>query len=84
MNESEIGRLLTLRSDFEDLTHGYNMPEGSDINTLEWFVENGHRSNSLRNGFDNAKQIAITILTEHKQWQRKQKPSMPQQSLEQT
>ena len=44
------------------------MPEGSDINTLEWFVENGHRSNSLRNGFDNAKQIAITILTEHKQW----------------
>ena len=61
MNESEIGRLLTLRSDFEDLTHGYNMPEGSDINTLEWFVENGHRSNSLRNGFDNAKEIAMSI-----------------------
>jgi hypothetical protein len=84
LKKSEIGRLLTLRSDFEDLTHGYNMPEGSDINTLEWFVENGHRSNSLRNGFDNAKQIAITILTEHKQWQKKQKPSMHQQSMEQT
>ena len=65
MNESEIGRLLTLRSDFEDLTHGYNMPEGSDINTLEWFVENGHRSNSLRNGFNNAKEIANIILTEY-------------------
>ena len=83
MNESEIGRLLTLRSDFEDLTHGYNMPEGSDINTLEWFVENGHRSNSLRNGFDNAKQIAVTILTEHKQWLTKQKRSTPRQSMEQ-
>ena len=84
MNESEIGRLLTLRSDFEDLTHGYNMPEGSDINTLEWFVENGHRSNSLRNGFDNAKQIAITILTEHNKWLKKQKQLMLQQSMEQT
>lgn len=49
------------------------MPQGSDINTLEWFVENGHRSNSLRNGFDDAKQIAITILTEHDTWLKKRK-----------
>ena len=79
-----LAQLLTLRDEFEQLTQGFSMPEGSDINTLEWFVENGHRSNSLRNGFDNAKQIAITILTEHKQWQKKQKPSMQMQSMEQT
>ena len=79
-----ITEILRLRFEFEELTQGFSMPEGSDINTLEWFVENGHRSNSLRNGFDNAKQIAITILTEHKQWQKKQKPSMQMQSMEQT
>jgi hypothetical protein len=63
-----LAQLLTLRDEFEELTSGYNMPDGSDINTLEWFIENGHRSNSLRNGFDDAKQIAITIVTEHKEW----------------
>jgi hypothetical protein len=66
----QIGELLRLRTDFEELTHGFSMPEGSDINTLNWFVENGHRSNSLRNGFDDAKQIAITIITEHNKWQK--------------
>lgn len=33
----------------------------SDIDTIEWFIENGHRSNSLRNGFDRAKEIALII-----------------------
>ena len=56
--------ILNLRFEFEELTNGYQMPEGSDINAIEWFVENGHRSNSLRNGFDNALEIAKTILTE--------------------
>lgn len=67
-----VQRLLMLRTEFEEITHGYNvnMP-GSDINSLEWFVENGHRSNSLRNGFDNAKQIAETILSEYNEWQKK-------------
>ena len=63
-----------LRTEFEEITSGYNMSfEGSDINTLEWFVENGHRSNSLRNGFDDAKQIAKTILTEYYKWQKRKK-----------
>jgi hypothetical protein len=57
-----------LRFEFEQLTSGYNMPDGSNINTLEWFIENGHRSNSLRNGFDDAMKLAITIVTEHKEW----------------
>lgn len=63
-----IAELLMLRFEFEQLTSGYNMPDGSDINTLEWFIENGHRSNSLRNGFDDAMKLAITIVTEHKEW----------------
>jgi hypothetical protein len=60
-----IGEILKLRFDFEELTDGFQIPEGSDINTLEWFVENGHRSNSLRNGFDDAKKIAQAIITEY-------------------
>ena len=69
-----IAELLMLRTKFEEITSGYNMSfEGSDINTLEWFVENGHRSNSLRNGFDDAKQIAKTILTEYYEWQKRKK-----------
>ena len=63
-----LAELLNLRYEFEEITNGYNMPNGSDINTLEWFIENGHRSNSLRNGFDDAKKLAITIVTEHKEW----------------
>jgi len=56
-----IGEILRLRSDFEDITSGYQMAAGSDIDTLDWFIENGHRSNSLRNGFDDAKKIALAI-----------------------
>jgi hypothetical protein len=63
-----LAELLNLRYEFEEITNGYSMPDGSDINTLEWFIENGHRSNSLRNGFDDAKKLAITIVTEHKEW----------------
>jgi hypothetical protein len=73
-------QLLNLRCDFESHTRDYNMPvTGSCINTLEWFVENGHRSNSLRNGFSYAKEIAEKIITEDTEWQKKQKQSMLQQ-----
>jgi len=57
----QFTEILRLRSDFEDITSGYSMPTGSDIDTINWFIENGHRSNSLRNGFDDAKKIAQTI-----------------------
>jgi len=57
----QFAEILRLRSDFEDITSGYSMPTGSDIDTINWFIENGHRSNSLRNGFDDAKKIAQTI-----------------------
>ena len=56
-----LAEILNTRTEFEELTRGYNMPEGSDINNINWFVENGHRSNSLRNTFDDAMKLAIKI-----------------------
>ena len=58
-----ISTILNMRTEFEDITENYNMNghAGSSINSLNWFLENGHKSNSLRNGFDNAKKIAMSI-----------------------
>ena len=53
--------MLVLRTEFEELAQGFNMPEGSHIDSIDWFLENGHRSNSLRNGFVKAKEIAKNI-----------------------
>ena len=57
----QLTQVIQLRNDFELLTKDYNMPEGSAIDTIEWFLENGHRSNSLRNGFADAMKIARRI-----------------------
>ena len=56
-----LTQIIKLRSDFEELTNGYSMPEGSVINTINWFLKDGHRSNSLRNGFKEAKELAKKI-----------------------
>ena len=56
-----LTQVIQLRNEFEDLTRGYNMPEGSSIDNIEWFIENGHRSNPLRNGFADAMKIARRI-----------------------
>ena len=57
----QLTQVIQLRNDFELLTKDYNMPEGSTIDNIEWFLENGHRSNSLRNGFRDAQEIAKKI-----------------------
>ena len=59
----QLTQVIQLRNDFELITKDYNMPEGSAIDTIEWFLENGHRSNSLRNGFKDAQEIAKKIRT---------------------
>ena len=56
-----LTELLLIRSEFEFITKTYNMPEGSNIDNIEWFIENGHRSNSLRKGFDTALNLAKRI-----------------------
>ena len=72
-------QLLSLRTEFEECTNNYTIPDkGSSINKLKWFVENGHGSNSLRNGFDDAKQLAEKIIAEESEWQKKQKLLMHQ------
>ena len=62
-----ISTILNMRTEFEDITENYNMNghAGSSINSLNWFVENGHKSNSLRNGFDNAKEIADALAKKY-------------------
>ena len=75
-------QLLNLRSEFEGLTQNFFLSvdpwPGSCINTLKWFVEHGHRSNSLRNGFHDAKQIAEKIIAEETEWQKKRRLLMHQ------
>ena len=72
-------QLLSLRTEFEEYTNNYTIPDkGSSINKLKWFVENGHGSNSLRNGFDDAKQLAEKIIAEETEWQKKQRLLMHQ------
>ncbi len=58
--------VCNLRSEFEEISSDFNMSvTGSSINTLEWFAENGFRSNRLRNGYDRAIEIANIILAEY-------------------
>ena len=59
-----LTQAIKLRSDFEEITEVYNMPEGSDLNTRNWFLKDRHRSNSLRNGYKEAKEMA-KILKEY-------------------
>ena len=60
-----LASVLVLRSQFEELTKNFIMTHGSDIDTINWFIEEGHKSNSLRRGFKKAKSIAETILGYH-------------------
>ena len=57
----KLTEAIQLRSEFEFITKGYNMPEGSDIDNIEWFIKDGHKSNSLRKGFDDALTLAKKI-----------------------
>ena len=57
----QLTQIIQLRNDFELITKDYNMPDGSAIDNIEWFIENGHRSNSLRKGFDDALTLAKKI-----------------------
>jgi len=56
---------LELRYKFEEITIDFkfeNDKDKSDINTLKWFVKEGYKSNSLRDNFEEAKEIALQII----------------------
>lgn len=58
--------MMNLRTRFEEITEEYKLESpGSDINSLKIFVENGYKSNSLRNDFREALEIAEAIVTEY-------------------
>lgn len=57
-----IFNILCLRYQYEELIKKFSLPSyESDIDSITWFLNNGHKSNSLRNGYDEAKRIAIII-----------------------
>ena len=64
MNKS-VAEILNLRTTFEEITENFTMPEkGSHIDIIKWFIEEGYKSNSLRDGFDEALIIAKKIQGE--------------------
>ena len=64
MNKS-VAELLNLRFQFEQITENYTVPRhGSDIDILEWYIDEGYKSNSLRNGYNDALNIAKQIVGE--------------------
>ena len=61
-----VQELLNYRTQFEEITSDFKLNyTGSSINTLKWFVENGHKSNSLRDGYQKAYELAEAIITEY-------------------
>lgn len=57
--------VLALRHKYEMLVDRFSLPSReSDIDSIMWFIKNGHKSNRLRNGYGEAKEIA-TIIKEY-------------------
>lgn len=61
-----VQELLNLRTRFEEVISDFKLESyESDINSLKTFIETGHRSNSLRDGYQEAYEIAEAIITEY-------------------
>ena len=61
-----VQELLNYRTEFEEITSDFKLEyTGSSINTLRWFVDSGHKSNSLRDGYQKAYELAEAIITEY-------------------
>ncbi len=69
--KQSLASVLVLRSQFEELTKNFSMDNESDIDTINWFIEEGHKSNSLRRGYKKAKSIAETIRSYYAEETRK-------------
>jgi len=63
--EWSMAEILNLRTRFEEITDNFTMIEhGSHIHILKWFKNEGYKSNSLRDGYEEALFIADKILGE--------------------
>jgi hypothetical protein len=69
--------ICNLRTEYEELAKAFSRScgNGSSINTLEWFVNNGYKSNRLRFGYERAMEIAKLLIAEHKNVRRDQTES---------
>ena len=63
---TNIFEILNLRSQWEELATNLNVDANSSIDGLEWFVENSHKNNRFKSGWDEAMNIAETILKSSK------------------
>lgn len=65
-----IGEILTLRSQWEEIVSfrkSFELPDyNGTLENLTWFVENGHRNNRFRKRYQEALDLAITILENSK------------------
>jgi len=63
-----VAQILNLRSEWEELVNGFKMNGRYDgtINNLKWFIQYGHTNNRFREGYEEAKGIAKTILSNYK------------------
>jgi hypothetical protein len=63
MSSVEFFELLQMRYEFEELNRRFkNMPQGSDIETLQRFINGGYSRNRTRPGADKALGIAMAIV----------------------
>lgn len=63
MTNISLMAILTLRSQWEDMTRRYKMPDNNGtIDNLKWFIENGHQGNRLRRRFSDAYELAVNII----------------------
>jgi len=63
----KIFDVLNKRSQWEWLACDLKLPQEryqGTINNLQWFIKYGHKSNSLRKGFQEAKNLAQEIVVE--------------------
>ena len=61
----EVFELLNLRTRWEEIVHDYKLDKSRQdgtIDNLEWFITNGAKSNRFRPHFDEAIEIAKTIV----------------------
>ena len=66
--------ICNLRTEYEELAKAFSRScgNGSSINTLEWFVNNGYKSNRLRFGYERAMEIANLLIAEQENVRRDQ------------
>ena len=58
--------ILSLRTEYESIVgNSFELKsKESDINSLQAFIQEGHKTNSFRSGYDRAMNIAETLLRE--------------------